>query len=239
MQYESFGAIKSKVERELDTEVEEFVQPEEFVGYVNDAISFAEAEIHKLGIEDEYFLTKSFLTLVAGEEDVSLPTNIYMNKIRNVVYKNGATIFEIKRIRGMNRFENIERINQYTSVTDYYTYLLRNDSAAGGVKMELMPPSSESSTQNVKLWYIREASKWNYATDPTGLLLCDMPQIAMQFLYQYVKYRVYEKEGHANMDSAKIDLVKIETTMIATMEQMVADDNTEIIKDLSIYEDFS
>lgn len=240
MQYKTFAQIKAKVERELDLEVEEFVQPLEFIEYVNDGISECEAEIHKLGLEDEYYLTKAFLALVTGTEDYSLPAPIYMNKIRGVQYNDGgSTIYTIQRFRDSeNRFEDIDRINQYTSVTDYYKYLLRNDSAGAGVILQLVPPSRETSSQHVKVWYIREASKWSEA-DTTGAGICDLPQIAIQFLYQYVKYRCYEKEGHPNTDAAAAGLMAIRTTMIATMEQMVPDNNNENIKDLSIYQDFS
>lgn len=240
MIYKTFAQIKAKVERELDIEVEEFIQPEEFVEYVNDGISIAEASIHKLGLEDEYFLTKYTLPLVTGQEDYALPAPIYMNKIRAVVYSLGSTIYTIERLRGADKFEDLARINQYTSVTDYYKYLIRNDSAAGGVVMQLVPPSRETTPNAAKIWYIRETAKWVY--DPAGLydnLLCDLPQIAMQFLYQYVKYRCYEKEGHPNTADALTMLGELKAEMITTMEQMVADDNTEIVKDLSIYQDFS
>lgn len=240
MIYKTFAQIRSKVERELDLEVEEFVQPEEFVEYVNDALSMAEAAIHKLGLEDEYFLTKYTLPLTVNQEDYKLPAPIYMNKIRSVIYSNGATIYEISRLRGINKFEDIARIEQYNSVTDFYKYLIRNDSADAGVVFQLVPPSRELVASAVKIWYIREAAKWVY--DTAGLfdtLKCDMPQIAMQFVYQYVKYRCYEKEGHANTEAAKADLANIQTIMISTMEQMVADDNTELIRDLTSYQDMS
>jgi hypothetical protein len=239
MVYKTFAQIKAKVERELDLEVEEFVQPLEFIEYVNDGISMAEADIHKLGLEDEYFLTKEFFPLTMGVEDYVLPTKLYMNKIRGIQYSFGSTIYTIQRLRDSDtRFEDIDRINQYLSVTDYYKYTLRNDSAAAGVMLQLVPKSRETSTTNVKIWYIREAAKWDEA-DTVGVGLCDLPQIAIQFLYQYVKYRCYEKEGHTNTDAAKADLAAIHATMMATMEQMVPDNNTEIVRDLSLYNDFS
>jgi hypothetical protein len=236
MQYKTFAQIRAKVERELDTEVEEFVQPQEFIEYVNDGIAMAEAEIHKLGLEDEYFLSKYTLSLVQGQEDYPLPAAIYMNKIRAVTYRFGTTIYTIERMRGPDKFENLEHINQYNSITDYYKYLIRNDSAAAGVTLQLVPPARETNPAAVRLWYIRECNKWT--TDEN--MFCDLPQIAMQFLYQYCKYRIYEKEvGHPNMLSAKEDLGSIRATMIETMEQMVADDNNEITRDLSNYQDMS
>jgi hypothetical protein len=231
--YKTFAQIKSKVERMLDIEVEEFIQPQEFIDYVNDGIAYAEAEIHKLGLEDMYFLTKANIAMVNGQADYSLPANIYMNKIKSVQYLNGSTIYTIRRLRGPDMFEERDYINQYNSVTDFYKYLLRNDSAAQNVILELIPSSRETSSTNLTVWYIREANKWE--DDETAL--CDLPQIAMQFLEQYVTCAVYDKEGHSNMVKAADDLEKIRTIMIATMEQMVADNETEVWKDMSHYRD--
>lgn len=234
MEYKTYSQIKVKVERELDIEAEEFIQPDEFLGYVNDGIDECEARIHKLGLEDDYFLTKAFLALTTAQEDYSLPSNIYADKIRKILYSNGATIYEIERIRGKNKFEDIARINQYNTSTDYYQFLLRNDSAAVGKVLQLIPPSRETISQAVTIWYIRNATKM---VDDTSI--CDLPEIAMQFLYQYIKYRCYEKEGHPNQDSSKMELQQIEMTMMSTLEQQVPDDHTEVEKDLSIYGDMS
>ncbi len=239
MIYKTWSQIKSKVQRELDIEVEEFIQPEEFVEYVNDGVSLCEAEIHDLGLEDLYFRTRFKIPLVSGTEDYSLPAPIYMNKILSFIYSKGATIYDISQLRGPDMYENIAHINQYNTITDYYKYIIRNDNADDGVKIQLVPPSRETDADAATLWFIRESAKWDILTDPDGLKKCDLPQIAMQFLYQYVKYRCYEKEGHPNMNDAKADLLAIKTTMISMMENMVPDSNTEIIKDLSSYQDMS
>lgn len=239
MIYKTFGQIKEKVERELDLEVEEFIQPLEFDEYVNDGIAIAEAGIHKLGLEDIYFLTKFPVPLVVAQEDYALPAPIYMNKIKAFIYSLNTTIYTIERLRGPEMYENLARINQYNTITDYYKYLIRNDSADSGVVLQMVPPSRENSPTAATMWYIREAAKWDPIADPTGTKKCDLPQIAMQFLYQYIKYRCYEKEGHPNTESAGVALDKVQALMMATMEQMVADDNNEIIKDLSSYQDMS
>lgn len=239
MQYKTWDQIRTKVERELDLEVEEFVQPAEFAEYVNDGVAMAESEIHTLGLEDLYFRTRFKIPLLAGAEDYSLPIPIYMNKILSFIYSVGSTIYEITRLRGPEMYENIARINQYNTITDYYKYIIRNDNVDDGVKLQLVPPSRETNADAATLWYIRESARWDYATDKAGIKKCDLPNIAMQFLYQYVKYRCYEKEGHANTNDAKADLAAIRGTMLATMENMVPDNNTEIIRDLSSYQDMS
>lgn len=239
MIYKTWAQIKAKVQRELDIEVEEFIQPEEFVEYVNDGVSLCEAEIHDLGLEDLYFRTRYPIPLVTGTEDYALPAPIYMNKILSFIYSKGSTIYDISQLRGPDMYENIARINQYNTITDYYKYIIRNDSADDGVKIQLVPPSRETDSTAATLWFIRESAKWDILTDPDGTKKCDLPQIAMQFLYQYIKYRCYEKEGHPNMTDAKADLAAIKATMISMMENMVPDNNNELIKDLSSYQDMS
>ena len=187
MVYKTWNQIRAKVQRELDIEVEEFIQPEEFAEYVNDGVSMCEAEIHDLGLEDMYFRTRFILPLSVGVEDYNLPAPIYMNKILSFIYSLGSTIYEISQMRGPNMYENIARINQYNTITDYYKYMIRNDSADIGVKIQLIPPSRETSSTAATLWYIRETAKWDYTNDTDGVGKCDLPQIAMQFLYQYVK----------------------------------------------------
>jgi hypothetical protein len=238
MSFKTWDQIRSKVQMELDIEVEEFIQPSEFINYVNDGVAMAEADIHKLGLEDDYFLTKATIALTVGQEDFTLPTPIYMNKIKGIIYSNGATIYEITRLRGQNIFENIARINQYNTITDYYRYIVRNDSAAAGTVLQFVPPSREELASAVTAWYIRACAKWAL-TDTSGTGTCDLPEIALQFLYQYVKYRCYEKEGHPNTEDSKQTLEKIHEVMMSSLEQMVADGNTELIRDLSSYQDMS
>lgn len=237
MNYKTFDEIRIKVERELDLEAEEFIQPDEIREYINDAVAEVEAEIHTLGIEDEYFLTKAFLPLVDGTSDYLLPENIYASKIRKITYRFGATIYTIDRIRGPERFEIIERILQYNSVTDYYQYILVNNSATSNVELELYPPSRETSSTNVKIWYIREANRWLDNLDLAGL--CDLPEIALQFLYEYVKFRCYEKEGHPNTEMSAQNVIRLKDKMTSTLQVMVPDEDSTIPKDMSSYQDLS
>jgi hypothetical protein len=235
MIYKSFADIRTKVERELDIEVEDFIQPDEFIGYVNDGIDEAEAEIHKLGIEDEYFLTKSNLALVTGQSEYTLPTDIYANKIRAITYRNGSIIYTIKRMRMSGKFEQIEHILQYNQSTDYYKYILLNPSAAAGIQLYLLPPSLETSSTNVTMWYIRNANRW--LTDETAF--CDLPEIAVNFLEAFVHWRVFDKEQHPGVGEKLNAMVQKKQLMVETLTNMVPDEESEIEKDLSLYQDIS
>jgi hypothetical protein len=235
MIYKTFEQIKTKVERELDIETEDFIQPDEFREYVNDAIDIVFAEILKLGLEDEYFLKWKYMALVQGQDTYALPTDIYSNKIKKIMYRQGATLYEIKRMRSKQRFEQIEEILQYNSVTDFYRYLLTNHGSDEGITLELFPASKEDSTQNVKVWYQREPQKWT--TDSSKK--CDLPEIALNFLYAYVHFRVFDKEQHAGAADKKASMMDNRELMIQTLTNMVPDEESSIDMDTSAYEDFS
>jgi hypothetical protein len=235
MQYKTFAQLKAKIERNMDTELEEFIQPEEFKEYVNDAIDFAQASIHKLGLEDMYYLTNAKVDLVQGQRDYELPSNIYMNKIKAIEYRSGSTIYTIDRLRGLNMFESREYILQFQSNLQYYKYLLRNDSASANIKLELIPPSHEDTVNALTIWYFREANHWT----TSDAEFCDLPNIAVQYLECYVTSKIYEKEGHANHNESMMAMEATKKLMLETMEQMIPDEKSDIVADLSLYQDLS
>lgn len=230
MTYKTYLEMKSKILKELDLESEDFIQPDELLGYFNDAIDEMEASVHKLGREDLYFLNKATLTLVQNQDEYSLPSDIYANKIRRVVYHASDRIYAIKRLRQEQLFEQMEVVNLYPGANDYYSYALYNPSAASGVKLLLFPTPKENSS-NVRIWYIRNA---NRMVDDTSI--CDVPEF-YNFIYAYVKWKCRDKEFQGN---AKEDLSAMEAQkklMVETLTDMTPDDDNEIVRDLSHYED--
>jgi len=234
MEYKTFAEIKTKVEMELDLETEDFIQDGEFKQYVNDAIEVVQAEIQKLGMQDDYYLTKLPLTLIQNQADYSLPTNIYMNQIKAIIYKSGQTVYPIKQLRTLDRFYSREIINLNGSTQDLYKYQIRNDSPATKPVIEFIPPAMESGTL-ITLWYHRSANKWTTLDSE----YCDIPEIALNYLYAYVAYRCYDKEGHSNTPEAKERALLARQLMIDTMTNMIPDEDSELIKDMSYYNEMS
>jgi hypothetical protein len=227
--------IKTKIEQDLDTEDELFVQDTELTGYINEAIREAEAEMKKLGVADEYFLSKMTFSIVNGTESYAMPTGasgeIYANKIKKMVYINGARRYPIKRLRGTTMIERYHDVNYLPSSTEEYRYLILNDATAG-TKIILAPTPMESVTNAVTIWYVRNAKELTAVGD-----ICDIPEF-INFIIQYVKKRVYEKEvGHPNLPIAMADLEKQRTLMIETLTDMVPDEDTELEQDQSFYEE--
>jgi hypothetical protein len=217
--------IRRKVEQDLDLEEEVFIESDEMLGYCNEAIDEAEAEIHKL--HEDYFLTNSDITLVNGQSEYSLPSDIYAQKIRGVIYKNGSLVYPIHRVRNLYRFEDIALSEQF-GTSDLYRYYLKNPSAADGYQLVLLPESREDGAF-VKIWYLRNA---NRVTDDTSLI--DIPEFS-NFLIQFMKVRVLEKEGHPNLPMAIQVLQQQRQMMVDTLTQMVVDDDDEVEGDFSHY----
>lgn len=97
----TFSQLKTKLQNDMDLINEPFIQDEELVGYMNEAIKDAQTAIHNLGIEGGYFLTPACLNLVSNQQAYSLPSDIYANKIMGMFFQNpppstvlaGTTLF--------------------------------------------------------------------------------------------------------------------------------------------------
>lgn len=227
--YWTWQMISDKIENDLDLQSEIFVSPTELLAYANEAIREAEAEIH--GIYEDYFLSKSALTLVVGQEEYSLPSDLYAHKIRRMVYRNGSKVYTVDRIRDWKKFEeySLELINQ-SSVT--YNYFIIN-SVAGSPKILLSPPGKEAGAF-ITVWYLREANRLVNLTD-----VCDIPEF-VNFVIQYIKVRCYEKEvGHPALPKAMTDLEQQRQQMTSTLASMVPDAGNEVEADLSLYNEMS
>lgn len=233
MAYKTKLQVTTKIERDLDLEEEEFIQPDELTEYINDAITIIEAQINTLGLKDQYLKTRTTLSLVSGTADYAIPSNLYEDKIKEIVYSNGATIYGVKPMTGPSSAEEIEHLNRF-STTEYYRYRIRNDSSAAKY-LQLIPASRETASNVIIIEYFRDLSRVSADAD-----LVEVPDIALQYLYQYVKTMVYEKESHANYESSLAKLEKVEALMISTLQGQLADDSDNFINlDKSIYEEIS
>jgi hypothetical protein len=224
----TWSEIRTKIEQDLDLEDEVFVRPAELLSYTNEAIDEAEAEIH--GLYEDYFLSRSNISLVSGTDEYALPTNIYAHKIRRLVYDNGGRVYTIERVKDWNKFEEYSIQSNY-GTGEIYRYFLLN-STPGEPKILLLPKAIETGSF-VKIWYLRNANRLEEDTD-----ICDIPEF-INFVFQYVKVRVYEKEGHANLPKAIQDLEQQRQQMTSTLASMVPDASNEIEADLSAYEEMS
>lgn len=159
----TYQEMREKLERDLDLEDETFIKPDELAGYFNEALAEAESEI--LLLNQDYLLTKYYLPLTVGEDRYLLPDNIYANKIRGIMFRNGSEIYPVKQFRRKGKFEDIAMSEQY-GVADPYGYILVND-YVGQTQLQLLPPSRDLAVLSpvaslftpMTMWYIRNCAR--------------------------------------------------------------------------------
>jgi len=226
--YWTLDQIRAKINRDLDLEAENFIRTDEMIDYINEGIDECEAEIHSL--YEDYFLTRTTLNLVAGQEAYDLPENIYGHKIRKVTYNNTSSIYKVRRMKNWHRFEQYE-IAKTFETSDLYQYLILNETI-GNPQMIIVPKARDTGPI-IEIWYIRQANRLENGTD-----ICDIPEF-VNFVFQYVKVRCYEKEIHPNAGQARMDLQAQRSLMQATLQTAQPDNENEIEMDMSYYEEMS
>lgn len=223
--------ILNKVKHETDLEAEDFVGASELLEYVNEAIDDAEAQIHVFERESQYFTKSALISITQGVADYDLPTDIYGNKILKLVYSEGSTIYPIKRLRNLDRFMDAEVINRYGSGSDIYKYMITHPDALTGYQVQLFPPAQKTLANAVRVWYIRNANRLTNNAD-----VCDIPEFA-QYIISYTIYKIYAKEGSPQVMEAKAELDRQRQLMIDTLKEMTPDEDNELVRDTSHYED--
>jgi len=230
--YYTWGEIKAKIQRDLDLQGELFVRPDELVAYANEAIDEYEGEINTMsGRALDYFLDKYSLDLVADQDEYSLPDEIYAHKIRKIMFNNQSTVYEIKPA-GDKKFQK-KAIADNFNTSDLYEYFIYNPAVADP-KIVLIPTARETATGAVDIWFLRNLNRM------TGLDtdICDIP-VFINFIYQFIKVRVYEKEGHPNLPVAIQMLEQQRGKMQTALSDAQPDGNDEIEMDLSYYEELN
>lgn len=225
----TWAEVKEKVKRDLDIEAEVFVRPQELIDYANEAIDEAEAEIHAL--YEDYFLTKATISLVNGQSEYDLPSDIYAHKIRRIVYNNGASVYTVNRVKDWKKFE-IKSIADNFSTSDLYQFFITNP-AAGTPKILIVPEARETVADVLTVWYLRNA---NRIVDDSSII--DIPEF-INYIFQKITCLVHEKEGHPNYQAAEMKLEQERQRMLGVLAQMVPDAENEIEMDTSFYEEMN
>lgn len=240
MQATTFGQIDNKVRRDLDLQdADNFIPFDEMAGYGNEGIDAAEAIIHK--IDEDYFLTKAVLNLVQGQEDVALPSDIYAQKIREVVYKKNDTVYPLRRLRDPHAFYKKAVADLYVNNTEEYEYFLRMDSGSSQAVMMLAPPAYETGAY-LQFWYIRNAARIPLIEEGSSraaqiATILDIPEFR-SFVEQFMKVRCLEKmKDFPAMADARDKLVAIGEQMTNTLTNRVPDRDDEVPQDVTHYQE--
>lgn len=229
--YYTWGEIRAKISRDLDIEEENFVRPQELVEYANEAIDEYEAEINTMtGDAIDYFLNKSTISLVADQDEYDLPDEIYAHKIRRIMYNNNSTVYEVRPAKH-RKFEK-KAIADNFNTSDLHEYFIYNPTVANP-KIVLIPKARETGP-NMQIWFLRNLNRMT--GDDADI--CDIP-VCINFIFQYIKVRVYEKEGHPNLTFGVAALEKQRTIMQGVFVDSQPDGNDLIEMDLSYYEELN
>lgn len=204
--------ILERVQTELDLQDEDFIDQDELIGYIKNGVNQAKNIINTL--YEDYFLAKPLtLTLVSGTDEYSLPSNIYAQKIRKVLYNDGSEKKVIRRIKSLEETMLLEN-------TDNYAYLITNDEATG-LKITFYP-SVTTSGAFVKVWYLRSAKTLSALTD-----VLDLPE-AEDYVVQFAKDKCKNKEAMTPDAPKSAALMEEERLLIEGLSTRQPDDDNEI-----------
>lgn len=229
MRYWTWAEIRTKIENECDLQDETFVRASELLEYANEAIDEAESEIHTL--YEDYFLKKADVPVVALDERLTLPVDIYAQKIRRVIFTSsgGGSVYKVERMKDWHKFEE-KAVSDVGSTTDLYKYFMVNETP-GQPEILLVPKMREGGT--ISVWYLRNANRLSADAD-----ICDIPEF-VNFIFAHMKVKVYEKEGHPGLAGALEKLEAERGRMNGVLAQMVPDADNDVEADLSIYEEMN
>jgi hypothetical protein len=211
----TFGDLRNKIEAQLDLRGENFITYEELLAYCNDAISEAEAELHRLQIEDQYFLSSTTLTLIEGQTTIDFPSDIYANKVVSIICKepDGLT-YKVKQYHHTHRKDRFERIlNAHPA--DEYQFIVLNQTTP---KM-LIAPAARSGSPQFTIWYIRQVKR---VTDDSSII--EVPEFDM-FLEASVKAKCRAKENlGAIPPDAMAEIQTARNLMLDTLANQVSEE---------------
>jgi hypothetical protein len=218
-------------------DADNFIQNDEMVGYVNEGIKEAESDILKLS-EDYFLVPDATITWVSGTADYALPSDIYGEKIRGLVYVNGVKIYPIRRLRDPDLFYKIQELNINPTNEQERQFFLKSGAAGAQGKFTFVPTPQESGAF-VKYAYIRSAqrvpllSEGGTRTAQLATIL-DIPEWT-DFIIQWAKVRCYEKEKDSRLPDAQAALLAIRKSMNEALTQKTPDNEDQIPMDMGFY----
>lgn len=179
--------------------------------------------------------------LVSGVSKYALPTNIYANKIRELVFNDGDLIYEMKPYSPRKKQWKVAYMNQYYFDDNrVFWYQLVNDSVydpanpyTTNIQIEMIPVPKISGDY-VTVHYLREAQKIPYVNN--GNTQIDIPEF-----YDYIKYEMMARCAFKTMNPKYDTLVTwsndAKLRMIQTLSQRKEDGAPRIDPDFSFYEE--
>lgn len=214
---------------DLDLDEETFITDADLNYWLNKGIKKAEQQIHTL--YEDYFLNEATVNIAKGDYLIDYPADIYANKIRQIIYTDytlgSNTSHVVKRIKSL-----IDGTDMDLYASDTTNPTLRwspiNDPVSGR-KIRLFPYTGRSG--QLKIWYIRNAKQLAADTD-----VCDIDEFE-EYVIQHCKSMAYSKDGDPRVEESVVMEEQMKEDMMKSLSDMVPDNDNELEKDTSHYED--
>lgn len=228
--------VMDTIRDDMDLDEDELVSDTDLANMIHRGVKKMAAHMAKLGVEDRYYLAKTTLSLVAGQEAYSFPSDIFGQKVYALIYNVGRDTYTIKRVRSrsnLDAFEQYHLENQQASSNPQFRYMILNQSLSAGPKILLVPTAPNTVANAVVVWYVREPAK---AT--TNSAVIDVPDEFIEYVIAFGKYEAAKKDvGHPLTQVYKQELDDMLSIMIETLTDQTDDGDNEIPMDLSSYDE--
>lgn len=221
--------MRQQVINDLDLDEETFITTADLNLWINKGIRKAEQQIHTL--YEDYFLNETTVSINKGDYLIDYPSDIYANKIRQIIYTDNTL--------GSNTSHVVKRVKSLIDGTDMDLYVSDSalptlkwspvNDATEGRKIRLFPFTGRSG--QLKIWYIRNARQLVNDTD-----VCDIDEFE-DFVVQHCKTMAYSKDGDPRVEESVVMEEQMKEDMMKTLSDMVPDNDNELDKDFSLYED--
>jgi hypothetical protein len=188
---------------------------------MTEAINSAITDVERIVINqyNDYLMAYQDYNLSAGQDTLTLPTDLYMFRIRGIYYKRSGfdtisnTDDEIYKIRKIS-LEDIMSVNTRNA----YQYRLFNNSASGQ-EIQLYPPvrAYDAGTAKIRIFYIRHFARLSDLTD-----VLDVPY--PEYILDFVRRLVMIKEGHPLLPEVIQNLRQGRRDILEDMKYLSDDD---------------
>lgn len=207
-----------KIEMEHDLQEESFISDAEMTNYINEGIDWAESIV--VGLYEDYYLQRTDWVLIPANGEDNLPANIYANKLRKVEVSHSNN----NHANSLQLFKNHNLKNYQTGYNIYHRT---------GETPKIVFEEVDSQYLYYRLHYTRNASRVVEGSD-----IIDLPEVAVYYAQQFVKFRCYQKERDQLSMSAAMEIEKMATSMADTLSNLVNDGSDQLEADMSFYDEF-
>ena len=223
--------MKEKIKSDLEMREEQYLPDADIVRLINDAVS--DAHKHIVRVYEDYFLSFHTQELAATQSVLTLPVDLFADKIRAIIYRDGeigsaSITCEFSKVKSLRDAMNVRNIISSNSGAMRLWLLTDQTVATRGVK--LIPETGRAG--HVDMWYIRRPALMVNDSD-----VCPIPEFA-DYVVQKAKVAYYRNDGDPRYADEKGELLELQEQMINTLSNRTLGEDDNVIKrDVSFYED--